>query len=519
LRQYLFAHDKEEQPFNRSEREWIDTSARNVNNTVGFCTSEVIYSIGYPILKNAAIPSAGVDTYYSTAKSVWVPCLKTIGVSHNRVRPYHPKSIVNLSAMGFGALGGNVIRAFNGGAALAGCWHNTGEGDITEYHGGTADLVWQIGTAYFGCRDETGCFSLERFQEKIVTYPQIRMIEIKLSQGAKPGRGGIVPGAKVTAEIAAIRGVPEGQDCISPNFHSAFTAVDGLIGFVEELAAVSGLPVGIKVAIGKTDFFEELAARMATTHNGPDFITIDGGEGGTGAAPLTFVDHVSLPFKIGFARVYKIFQQHGIAGDIIWIGSGKLGFPDRAIVALAMGCDLINLAREAMLSIGCIQSQKCHTGHCPTGITTQNRWLQAGLDVETKAQHFANYIHNFRKELLALGHAIPPHSLLKYVAGLLAALVRVKHHATRFASTLIGHVERFERQVRLGRVGQGPADHASRMQIHKNRQLCSLPHPETSDATTPRSIGRHHIKNGPTDSRCPDAQPEHAHTGDPRVVC
>jgi glutamate synthase (ferredoxin) len=405
LRQYLFAHDKEEQPFNRSEREWIETSAKNVNNTVGFGTSEVIYSIGYPILKNAAIPSAGLDTYYSTGEPIRVPCLKTIGLSHNRARPYHPMSIVNLSAMSFGALGSNAIRAFNGGAALAGCWHNTGEGGVTEYHAGSADLVWQIGTGYFGCRDEQGGFSLERFREKITAFPQIRMIEIKLSQGAKPGRGGIVPGAKVTSEIAAIRGVLEGKDCISPNSHSAFKDAEGLIGFVEELAAASGLPVGIKVAIGKTDFFDELAVRMAATHHGPDFITIDGGEGGTGAAPLSFVDHVSLPFKIGFARVYKIFQQHGIAGDIVWIGSGKLGFPDRAIVALAMGCDLINLAREAMLSIGCIQSQKCHTGHCPTGITTQNRWLQAGLDVETKAKYFANYINNCRKELLALSQA------------------------------------------------------------------------------------------------------------------
>ena len=210
----------------------------------------------------------------------------------------------------------------------------------------------------------------------------------------------------MTREIAEVRGIPEGEDCISPNAHSAFSDVDGLLDFTEELAEVSGLPVGIKSAVGELGFWKELARRMHERGEGPDFITIDGGEGGTGAAPLTFCDHVSLPFKISFSRVYRAFQEEGISNEIVWIGSGKLGFPDRAVVALAMGCDLIHVAREAMLSIGCIQAQKCHTGECPAGVATHSRWLQAGLDVDIKSARFARYVKGFRKELLQLAHTI-----------------------------------------------------------------------------------------------------------------
>jgi glutamate synthase (ferredoxin) len=198
--------------------------------------------------------------------------------------------------------------------------------------------------------------------------------------------------------------VPAYQDCISPNAHSEFSNVDEMIDFIERIADRTGLPVGIKAAIGDTGFWEELAQRMKKRKQGPDHITIDGGEGGTGAAPLTYTDHVSLPFKIGFARVYQIFQKAGVSKDVVWIGSGKLGFPDRAVVGFAMGCDMVNVAREAMLSIGCIQSQSCHTGHCPTGITTMSPWRQAGLDVDLKAIRCANYIKGFRKELVALAH-------------------------------------------------------------------------------------------------------------------
>ncbi|MCH7989207.1 MAG: FMN-binding glutamate synthase family protein [Planctomycetes bacterium] len=406
MRQYWVANDKEELPFNRDERSWIYASAKGQDNTFGFGTSEQVYGAGYPIIKHTAFPFPESQVQYANPddKSS-IPCLKTMGTTHDRARPYRPPSVVNISAMSFGSLGERAISALNKGAMQAGCYHNTGEGGVSPYHEFGADIMWQIGTGYFGARDEHGRFSFDVLMRKVESNECIRAIEIKLSQGAKPGKGGILPGTKVTAQIAKTRGIPMGQDCISPNAHSEFSTVDGLIDFVEKIAKQTGLPVGIKSAIGAIAFWEELAQRMQTRGEGPDFLSIDGAEGGTGAAPLTFADHVSLPFKIGFKRVYPIFQAEGLSQGIVWIGSSKLGFPDRAIVAFAMGCDVIQIAREAMMAIGCIQAQKCHTGHCPTGVATQSPWLQAGLNVEDKAQRFATYLKSFRKELLALSYA------------------------------------------------------------------------------------------------------------------
>ena len=307
--------------------------------------------------------------------------------------------------MSFGSLGSKAITALNKGALKSDCYHNTGEGGVSPYHCNGGDIVWQIGTGYFGARDEEGNFSIEKFKETVESNSSIKMIEIKLSQGAKPGKGGILPASKVTPEIASIRGIPIGQACISPNSHTAFSNPDEMIKFIEELASVSGLPVGIKSAIGKIDFWEDLADKMSSENKGPDFISVDGGEGGTGAAPLAFSDHVSLPFKIGFQRIYSIFQDKNLTNKITWIGSAKLGFPDRAIIAFAMGCDIINIAREAMLSIGCIQAQQCHTGHCPVGVATQSKWLQRGIDITSKSERCAQYIIGFRKELLELTYA------------------------------------------------------------------------------------------------------------------
>jgi glutamate synthase domain-containing protein 2 len=406
LRQYIVANDKEETPFNRAERRWVYASAKGENNYFGFGSTEVPpYEVGYPIIKHAAFPFPESKAEYLNGDSSAVPCLKVVGERHGRRKPYRPPSVINISAMSFGSLGEKAVSALNIGAQRAECYHNTGEGGISPFHCLGADVVWQLGTGYFGARDAQGRFSLDEVRKKAEELPQLRMIEIKLSQGAKPGKGGVLPGRKVTPEIAAIRGVPVGKDCISPNAHSEFTTVDELIDFVERVADASGLPVGIKSAVGELDFWHELAQRMKERRQGPDYIAIDGGEGGTGAAPLAFSDHVGLPFKIGFARVYKIFHDLGIAEEIVWIGSAKLGFPDRAIVGFAMGCDLIYVAREAMLSIGCIQAQHCHTGFCPAGIATQSPWLQAGLDIEDKSDRFARYIQAFRKELLHLAHA------------------------------------------------------------------------------------------------------------------
>ena len=405
LRQYWVANDKEEMPFTRAERSWVYATSKKQNNNFGFGSSELMYDTGYPILKHSAFPTRDKYDAHGNLLTSSMPCAKLIGAAHNRKNSYRPESIVNISAMSFGSLGKNAVAALNLGAKEAHCYHNTGEGGISPYHKLGGDLVWQIGTGYFGARDAEGKFSMEVFKQAIENNPTVKMIEIKLSQGAKPGKGGILPKDKITEEISKIRGIPRDRDCISPNSHSEFTNVSEMVEFIESLADISGLPVGIKSAVGESKFWEELATQMKATNQGPDFITIDGGEGGTGAAPLAFADHVSLPFKIGFKRVYTIFKNHDLINDITWIGSSKLGFPDRAVVAFAMGCDLINIARESMLSIGCIQAQQCHTGHCPSGVATHNAWLIRGVDVPTKSKRAAQFLKGLRKEILQLTYA------------------------------------------------------------------------------------------------------------------
>jgi glutamate synthase domain-containing protein 2 len=233
-------------------------------------------------------------------------------------------------------------------------------------------------------------------------HPQIRALEIKLSQGAKPGLGGVLPAAKVSSEIAAIRGIPPGKDCLSPNGHSSFGDTDGMLDFVEHLALETGLPVGIKSAVGDLKFWNDLARLMATTDRAVDFITIDGGEGGTGAGPLVFTDHVALPFRSAFKKVYLALAEQDIQDRVLLIGSGKLGLPEKALLAFGMGCDMIAVGREAMLAIGCIQAQRCETGRCPTGITTHNKWLVRGLDPGLKSARLANYLVTLRKEITRL---------------------------------------------------------------------------------------------------------------------
>ncbi len=404
LRQYWVANDKEERPFNRAERRWVYATSKKQNNNFGFGTTESLYETGYPIIKHSTFPVPD-DHYLDDTDHTAIPCSKTLGETHGRAKPYQPKSVVNISAMSFGSLGERAIRSLNAGSKIANCFHNTGEGGVSPYHQEGGDLMWQLGTGYFGARGKDGKFCLEKLADQCAAVPTVRTIEIKLSQGAKPGKGGILPSSKITEEISAIRGIPMGQDCLSPNRHTEFSNVDGMIDFIERIADKTGLPVGIKSAIGQLDFWEELAQRMKTRNAGPDFITIDGGEGGTGAAPLSFSDHVALPFKVGFTRVYRTFQDYDMASQVAWIGSGKLGFPDRAIIAFAMGCDLIGVAREPMLSLGCIQAQHCHTGQCPAGVATQNKWLQSGLDVTNKTHRVANYIQGLRKEIITLSHA------------------------------------------------------------------------------------------------------------------
>ncbi|GAB3319582.1 FMN-binding glutamate synthase family protein [Geodermatophilus aquaeductus] len=405
LRQYLVAGNNEERPFTRDQRRWVYASAKGENNYFGFGTdNDLEYTAGYPVINHRTFGRAVPPSHPASAADVALPSAKVLGGPRGRARAFRPASVVNVSAMSFGSLSGAAVEALNRGAALAGCLHNTGEGGLSVHHRHGGELVFQIGTAYFGCRDERGRFDLDRLKDLVAGAP-VRALEVKLSQGAKPGLGGVLPAAKVSAEIAAARGVPEGVDCVSPSRHAEFSDVDSLLDWVELLAAETGLPVGIKSAVGDLSFWDELTERMATTDRGVDFVTVDGGEGGTGAAPLIFTDSVSLPFQLGFARVYSAFARRGLAERVTFIGGGKLGLPDNAVVAFALGCDMVNIAREAMLAIGCIQAQKCHTDTCPTGVATQNAWLAHGLDPALKSVRLANYVATLRRDLLKVAEA------------------------------------------------------------------------------------------------------------------
>ena len=407
LRQYIVTNNDEERPFSRDQRRWVYASSKQENNYFGFGSdNDMELSSNYLVIKHSQFPlhephkgDADYDPLHP------VPCLKVMGGARERRYAFRPESVIYVSAMSYGSLSGAAVEAINRGLKIAGGLHNTGEGGISPHHDHGAGLIYQLGTGYFGARDGDGNLDIELLAERVQKH-NVKAIELKLSQGAKPGRGGVLPGAKVTAEISAIRGIPIGKDCISPAYHRAFSNVDEMLDVVEKIADVTGLPVGIKSAVGDLGFWDELAGLMANDKGrGVDFITIDGGEGGTGAAPLVFSDHVALPFKIGFSRVYQIFERQGIAQDVVFLGAGRLGFPETSLLAFAMGCDMVGVAREAMMAIGCIQAQRCHTGHCPAGVATQNKWLMRGLDPTHKSSRLANYVVTLRKELMWLARA------------------------------------------------------------------------------------------------------------------
>ena len=410
LRQYIVAGNDEERPFTRDQRHWIYRSADHENNYFGFGTdNDLENTTGYLIIKQSMFPitdpqpdEPDYDPQYR------IPSAKVWGQWRGREHAFRPESIVNVSAMSYGSLSAAAVEAINRGVKIAGCMQNTGEGGVSPHHDHGGDLIWQLGTGYFGARLPNGRFDEKRFVETCDRF-NVKAIEVKLSQGAKPGRGGVLPATKVTPEIAAIRGIPVGQSCLSPAAHREFGNADELLDFVERIADLTGLPVGIKSAVGEIGFWQELIKFMESGDRAVDFIAIDGGEGGTGAAPLTFADHVSLPFKMGFSRVYREFAEAGLHEHISFVGGGKLGFPQEALLALAMGCDLVYVAREAMMAIGCIQAQICHTGKCPTGVATQNKWLMRGLDPTDKSARLANYLTILRKEILQLCHACGVH--------------------------------------------------------------------------------------------------------------
>ncbi|MBC7486204.1 MAG: FMN-binding glutamate synthase family protein [Cytophagaceae bacterium] len=405
LRQYIVSNNREELPFNRSQRSWVYASSKKENNYQGFGTDQDQHAPGFVFINPALFSYAVKPTHPNHKDPNFLPCAKVMGLYNKRRKPFRPYSILNISAMSYGSLSAKAVESMNKGALKAGCYHNTGEGGLATHHLHGADVMLQFGTGYFGVRDDNGNFSMEKLKKVVEKNPVIRCIEIKLSQGAKPGKGGVLPAAKVTQEIADIRHIPVGQDALSPAFHSSFSNVAELLNFIESIAEETGLPVGFKSAVGKLEMWEELADLMVSTGKGPDFIAIDGGEGGTGAAPPAFADHVSLPFVYAFAKVYQVFAHRGLTDRIVFIASGKLGFPANALMAFSMGADIIHAAREAMMSIGCIQAQVCHTNRCPAGVATQSKWLQNGIDVPLKSDRFYNYAKNFRKEVLEITHA------------------------------------------------------------------------------------------------------------------
>ena len=399
LRQYVVADNDEEKPFSRDERRWVYATAKKENSYFGFGSDDDLTEANRVVFRHVPFPLT--EPVPSAAP---IPCTKIVGQWRNRPGAFRPESAVNISGMSFGSLSGAAIKALNKGSAIDGCLHNTGEGGLSQHHLHGGDLIFQFGTGYFGCRNSDGEFCSETLLETISNAP-VRAIEIKLSQGAKPGIGGMLPAAKVTREIAEARNVPEGRDVLSPSGHSAFSDIATLVDFVEHVADLTALPVGIKSAVGEVDFWTQLATYMADSGKGPDFINIDGGEGGTGAGPLVFADHVALPFWEAFSVAHNAFVKAGLADSIVFAGAGRLGTPTQAAMAMAMGVDLVNVGREAMLAIGCVQAQKCHTGHCPTGVATQSKWLQRGLDPTDKGARLANYVAGLRYELLRLSFA------------------------------------------------------------------------------------------------------------------
>jgi len=398
FRQYFFAMDREEMPFNRAERDWVHKAANNADTMAAFGSTKNLSLINTAIFANCPFPTLDKDA--SETHPI------TIGENFCQ-KPYTVKSIFNISGMSFGAISKPAVLALSNGARMAGCWYNTGEGGLSPYHlEGGADIVFQIGTAKYGVRDSEGKLSDEKLVE-LATHKQIKMFEIKMSQGAKPGKGGILPGAKVTEQIAQIRGIEVGEDSISPNRHLDIASIADLLDMINHIRKVTGKPTGFKSVVGTTDwlddFFQEINKRGEAC--APDFITLDSGDGGTGAAPMSLLDNVGLPIKETLPLLVDKLIQHNLKERIKVITSGKLITPSEVAWALCAGADFITSARGFMFSIGCIQALKCNKNTCPTGITTHNKRLQKGLDPKNKATKVANYVHNMNHAVEIIAHS------------------------------------------------------------------------------------------------------------------
>ncbi len=388
IRQYFVESDIEEIPFSRQQRALVYQRAKNQMDTRPFGTMRQVYQAGYEWINHSMRPTHIASHDFR------------VHVGGPDCRQPYAASVFNISAMSYGALSPNAIMALNTGAKRGGFFHDTGEGSISQYHkapGG--DLVWNIGSGYFGCRNDDGSFSPERFRDNAV-LPQVRMIELKLSQGAKPGHGGVLPGAKVSEAIAAARGVPVGEDCISPASHPAFSTPIEMMEFIAKLRELSdGKPIGFKLAIGHP--WEWFAVAKAMVHTGiaPDFIVVDGAEGGTGAAPVEFIDHVGAPLREALLLVHNTLVGLNLRGQIHIGAAGKVVSAFDIARTIALGADWCNAARAYMFAVGCIQAQTCHTGLCPTGVTTQDPKRYRALVVEDKATRVHNYHQNTLRAL------------------------------------------------------------------------------------------------------------------------
>ena len=397
FRQYFFSMDREELPFNRAQRSWVYRAAKQVDTTVAFGSTRDLRLAGTTIFLNCAFPGLDEDAVEPGA----------IVIGPKARKPYVTRSLYNISAMSFGALSAPAVTALAHGARMAKCWMNTGEGGVSRYHlEAGCDLVVQIGTAKYGVRDLAGNLSDDKLKA-LAEYEQVKMFEIKLSQGAKPGKGGILPGEKVSAEIAAIRGIEIGKSSISPNRHPDINSVEDLTDMINHIREVTGRPVGIKCVVGASawldDWFSSINRRGIEF--APDFITVDGAEGGTGAAPMPLIDAVGLPLRESLPLMVDKLNIHGLRDRIKVIASGKLINPSDAAWALCMGADFCASARGFMFALGCIQALQCNKNTCPTGITTHDIKLQRGLDPANKAVRVAKFQQRIEYEVGLIAHS------------------------------------------------------------------------------------------------------------------
>ena len=416
FRQYFFAQDREEMPFNRAQRSWAYRAAKNIDNTVAFGSTRDLTRPGTVFFLNCPFPTLGED--------IAEPGPITIGTYCEN--PYTTSSIFNISGMSFGAISKPAVLALSNGARKAGCWMNTGEGGLSPHHlEGGADIIFQIGTAKYGVRDEEGDLCDEKLR-KVASHKQVKMFEIKMSQGAKPGKGGILPGAKVTAEIAKIRGIPIGSNSISPNGHPEISDVSNLLDFIQHVRDVTGKPVGMKAVIGSYGWLDSLFKEIQEIgiESAPDFITIDSADGGTGAAPMPLMDDMGLPLKESLPLIVDKLHAYGLRERTKVIASGKLITPTNVAWALCMGADFVNSARGFMFALGCIQALQCNKNTCPTGITTHNKKLQRGLNPIEKSERVYNYAKNMMKEVGTIAHSCgvkEPRQLRRYHARVVMA--------------------------------------------------------------------------------------------------